>query len=439
MITPRTTLPMYQSIRQISEALYKLPIRYHWVLADSALLQAIASNKPVVRGVQGSRLSGLVNISQHIGLIWPLLWLVSIVELIRLLRRQRKSTQNGVCQGQDYPAHFFVGFGAGPEEHLFKQYCEKHAGKVGRLNQIKVESYAVWHSVSIVSGLRSLLQALSVARMAVAALPIELASRRADFFTYVGMRVGYYAYMRAWFEALKVKANSQLEGIAFLSADTAAFAAVDAGLPTSYLQHGMTRHSTLLPAFIRVEALTADEAAHIRHRLPGSQVTVDSQARFAIVPSQMAKAILIASIYGDHKYFAPIVPFIGWINARKVSVRVRPHPCENSTFWHGYEIDGIVTIEKNDADFFEAISRLRPRLVVSWFSTAMEGALRCGVIPVSICADDDRNVVDMVYPLFRRCVRWPQDEQVIDRLLEDDEYYAMVLTCLREGWNGVSA
>lgn len=417
----------------IADKLQKLPHQYHWVLADSALLLAITNNRPIVRGVQGHRLSALVKMGQYVGLIWPLLWVVSMVELISLLRWQRKA-QNEYRQYHDYPAHFFVGFGAGPEDHFFKQYFEKHDGKVGKLHQLKIESLAVWHVVGIISGLRSLLQALYTARLAVAALPVELISRRTDFLTYVGMRAGYYAYMRAWFETLKV--NSQLEDVAFISADTAAFAASDAGLPTCYLQHGMTRHSTILPAFARVEALTADEAAHIRRRLPESQITLCPSTKRAIEPTQMAKTILIASIYGDHAYISLIIPFISWANARKLPLRVRPHPCEKGTFWNGYEVNKIVTIEKNDVDFFETIYRLRPRLVVSWYSTAMEDALKCGVIPLSVCAEDDRHVADMVYPLFQRCLRWPQDEQIIERLLEDDEYYVKVLCRLREGWDG---
>jgi hypothetical protein len=419
--------------------LHKLPTQYHWALADGALLLAISRNEPVVRGVRGRWLYGLVKVSQHLGLVWPLLSLVGMVELIRLLLRQRVSTRSGSSQDGNYPTRFFVGFGAGREEELFSRYCEKQADGVGRLDQLNVGSFAVWHCVGIVSGLRSLARALAVARMALAALPPECAPWRADFFTYVGMRVGYFAYMRAWFEILKTKTGTRLDEVAFLTGYIPAFAAVDAGLPTCYLQHGMIGCSTLLPDFTRVEALTADEAAFIRHRLPKTCVTTHSRSRHTLVPSQMAREILVASIYGDTEYILRIMPFIFWANAMKVPIRVRPHPCEDSTFWPSYETAGHVTIEKSDVSFFHAIDRLQPRLVVSWFSTAMDDALMCGVIPVSVCADDDRNVADMIYPLFQRCLRWPQDTESIERLLDDDEYYASVLSRLREGLSEVDA
>lgn len=420
----------------LSDKLQKLPAQYHWALADGALLQAISRNEPLVRGVRGRRLGGLVKVSQHLGLVWPLLSLVGIVELIRLLLRQRASTGNGSSQDGHYPARFFVGFGAGKEEELFSRYCEKQAGGVERLNQLNVGSLGVWHCVGIVYGLRSLARALAVARTAVAALPPELAPWRADFFTYVGMRAGYFAYMGAWFEVLKVKAGSHLEEIAFLSADTAAFAAADAGLPTCYLQHGMIGYSTLLPAFIRVEALTADEAAFMHRRLPQAQITMCLQPRPTLIPSQMAREILVASIYGDTEYITRIMPFVFWANAMKVPIRVRPHPCEDGTFWPSYETAGHVTIEKSDVGFFSTIDRLQPRLVVSWFSTTLVDALECGVIPVTVCANNDPNVADMIYPLFHRCLCWPQDAKSMERLLDDDEYYASVLSRLREGLSG---
>ena len=424
----------------LADKLQKLPAQYHWALADGSLLQAISRNEPMVRGIRGSRLGGLVKVSQRLGLVWPLLSLVGVVEFIRLLLRQRVSTRNESSQDGHYPARFFVGFGAGQEEELFSRYCEKQGGMVGRLDQVNVGSFSVWHCVGIVPGLRSLARALAVARMALAALPPELAPWRADFLTYVSMRVGYFAYMRAWFEVLKVKADSHLEEIAFLSADTAAFAAADAGLPTCYLQHGMIRHSTLLPAFIRVEALTAADAAFIRHRLPKTRITTHSQSRQTLVPSQMAREILVASIYyPDTEYILRIMPFICWANTMKVPIRVRPHPCEDGTFWPGYETAGHVTIEKSDVGFFHAIDRLQPRLVVSWFSTALVDALECGVIPVTVCADEDRSVADMIYPLFQRCLRWPQDAESIARLLDDDEFYASVLSRLREGLSGAGA
>lgn len=420
--------------------MHNLPTHYHWIFADQLLLLAIARSEPLVRGSLGSRLGDLVKSSQKILLVWPLLALVGMVELGRLLWRQRVTIQNGNGQNRNYPARFFVGFGAGSEDVLFAKYCENHAGSVKKLNQVDVSTFAAWHHVGIVSGLRALAHALAVARMAITTLPPELAPWRADFLTYIGMRVGYFAYMRAWFGILKKRAENRFDEVAFLAADTAAFAAVDAGLTTCYAQHGLLPYSTLLPEFTRIEALTADEADFMRRRLPKAHITLCQRQKLALIPAQMKKEALITSIYGTAAYMSgSIASFLDWAVNKELPIRVRPHPCEKGTFWAEYEASGTVIVEKSKASFLQSIDLLRPRINVSWFSTTLADALEYGVIPVTVCSDDDRDVADIVYPLFQRCLRWPQDAESIERLLDDDEYYMAVLSRLRGDPSGVGA
>ena len=203
--------------------------------------------------------------------MWQLIWLVGAVNLIDLLLQQvltRRNTTGPI------PERFFVGFGAGKEDQIYGEYCDERHDSVGRLDQTEPVSFAQWHPVGVIAGFRSLARAVDSARAALAALPPHLTTRYVDFATFVGMRIGNYAYMRAWFAALKANAGSLLQEVAFVAADTAAFASVDAGLPTCYLQHGMIRRSLLLPNFGRVEALTDDEAEFMAARLPGVSVTL---------------------------------------------------------------------------------------------------------------------------------------------------------------------
>ena len=419
--------------------LQRLHSRYRWVFADGALLSAIIHNKLVYRGKRGCQLNGLVKFACRFGLAWPLICFVSIVDFFILFFRQRRPIRNGKNKIVDYPAYFFVGFGAGNEEKLFQLYAEQHKGKgVGRLDETDIATFADWHHVGLMNGVFSLFSACSVAHQAIEKIPPELMSQRAEFLTHVGMRTGYFAYMHAWFSILEVKQKKEVAEVAFLAASTSAFAATATGISTCYLQHGMIVQSNLLPNFTTVIALTADEAIFMQKRLPQAQISVRKQARPLILSGQMARSVLIASIYGDVAYMSLVLPFLKWLHALPVPVKVRPHPCENGLFWADYERSGAVSIERNDPGFYPALKRLKPRLVVSWFSTAMDDALMSGVIPVSVCCDDDRSVSDMVYPLFQRCLRWPNDKETIRHLLgEDNEYYAKVLSRLRKGINDV--
>lgn len=423
-------LPNFSSIQHLTAHLQNLPSRYHWAWADEALLRAIPRNEDVARGARGRRLRGLVALGKRLGLVWLLVWLVGLVELTRLVLGQGGSRRNGAHGKGRYPARFLVGFGAGSEEPIFRKYCKDHPGKVGRLDQINVASFAEWHRVGALQALRSLHGALALAREAVDALPPELTRWRPDFLTFIGMRVGYFAYMHAWFEGLKTRAGEELEEIVFLAADTAAFAAVEAKLPTCYHQHGLIP-CAVLPEFARVETLTADEAAFFRSALPSAHISLRPKPRQALTPAQLSKEILVASIYGDAEYMARIGSVIAWAKSNKIPVRVRPHPCEAGTFWSAYEAKGDISIEKSDAGIVETIDRLRPRLVVSWFSTVLAEALEQDIAPVTVCEEGDRNAADMVYPLFRRCLRWPQDADMIQRLMIDDEFYESILSRLR--------
>jgi hypothetical protein len=416
----------------MADRLQELPAHLHWAMADESLLQAVCANEALVRGFRGRVLGSLVRGGRRLGLAWPLLWLVGTTQLIGLLIRQWMPGQSSLQRG-GYPAHWFVGFRTGKEEELFARYCAKHSGIVGRLDQLSVASLVVWHRVGFLHGLGSLARALKEAQGALRALPKACGPWTTDFMTHAGTKAGYFAFMRAWFETLRARAGDPMSEVAFLSADTAAFAGVAAGLATCYLQHGMIRHSTLLPAFTRVEALTADEAGFMRCRLPRANVTLCPQLGSALTHARMAREILIASIYGEPRYISQLAPVVRWAADNKVMVRVRPHPCENGSFWRDYEAGGKVVVEMGDADIHQAMNRLRPRFMVSLFSTALLDALECGIIPVTVCADDDRNVADMVYPLFQRSLRWPRDHALLERALDDDSCYASVLASLRDG------
>ncbi len=217
-----------------------------------------------------------------------------------------------------------------------------------------------------------------------------------------------------------------------------AFAAVDAGLPTRYIQHGLVRYSLVLPCFDWVDGLTVEEATHFRQCLPSAVVSLQPSASAAMLPATMSRGILIASVYAAKSEMQRVLTFIDWAASRGRHVWVRPHPREDRSFWNEGANQSLFAIEDRDSSFHEALARLRPRLAVSWFSTALADALAIGVIPVSVSAHDDINVLDMVYPLHRRCLHWPDDEARIVRVLDDDDAYLTELERLRRGHDEVS-
>jgi len=416
--------------------LQQLPTKYHWAVADSALLQSIVRGAPIQRGSVGKRLNALVRFFAKFRLVYLLLFVVGALQLGKLLMRQKRKSSLR-CEARlgmpanHYSTCFFVGFGAGPEESLFAAYCAEKGDPVARIDQTKVESMGQWHQVGVLAAFGSLLHSLTLAKQAMSSLPAEYGPWKNDFLTFIGIRIGSFSYACAWFRQLKANAPGVAE-VCFLAADTAAFAAINIGLPTRYLQHGLIRHSLVFPAFDRVDALTHDEVRHFRQRLPMMDIHL-ARSKLTPIAPRKPPCILVASVYGHHEEMRRVLPFLEFAAQRGMAIHVRPHPREDRNFWHTGELPFSVLLEDSDASFDAALERLRPSIVVSWFSTALVDALYRSVIPVSVSTLDDSNIKDMVYPLFRHCLHWPTDQDVLQRIIFDDVAYETALTGIMAG------
>lgn len=407
-----------------AEVLQSIPAGLHWAVADGALLQAISSGRPIERGPRGRALYRLLHLARRFGHEGSIVFLVGLLEVLRLCWRQGRVRSDHVIQGR-----IFVGFGAAAEEALFEQYQAESKDSVVRLDQTQVGTLGAFHSVGWVQAFKTLRMAQRRALEAVSSVPEDLKSWRLDFLTHAGMRLGQYSYMRAWFADVRML-SPRLHEVCFLSADTPAFAAVDAGLPTRYLQHGLIRRSLVLPNFDVIDALTADEHEHFSSRLPTARVRL-IHALNSITPSPPGQGFLIASHGETAEEMERIVPLLEWIEARGIPIVVRPHPQEDRAFWRGHASRWNCVIDDSDRSFMLAVKRLRPRFIVSWYSTALMDALRYGIVPITVSQVGNKNIQDLVYRLFDRALHWPRDAELLASLLSNDHAYEHALARLR--------
>lgn len=407
-----------------AEVLQHLPAGLHWAVADGGLLLAISSGKPVVRGPRGRVLHRLLRLARRFGQAGAIVFLVGLMEVLRLCWRQGRERSGHTIQER-----IFVGFGAAAEETLFEQYRAESKDAVIRLDQTKVETLGAFHAIGWLQALKTLRTAHRRALESVSSIPDELKPWLLDFLTHAGMQLGQYSYMRTWFADVRMIAP-QLHEVCFLSADTPAFAAVDAGLPTRYLQHGMIRRSLVFPIFDVIDPLTIDEREHISNRIPTAQVrfirTLNSSTSAPHGPG-----ILIASHHETAEEMARIAPLLDWMKSRGILIVVRPHPREDRAFWHVHGTRWNCVIDDSDRSFMLAVKRLRPRFIVSWYSTALVDALKYGVLPITVSHAGNPNVLDMVYRLFDRALHWPRDAELLATLLNDDHAYDQALVRLR--------
>ena len=78
------------------------------------------------------------------------------------------------------------------------------------------------------------------------------------------------------------------------------------------------------------------------------------------------------------------------------------------------------------------VARIRPRLVVSWYSTVLAEALQSGIVPVTVCTPEESNAGDVVYRLFDRALCWPREVQRLEAVLNDDNTYKDTIAALSE-------
>ncbi|HTQ98364.1 MAG TPA: hypothetical protein VMH83_00175 [Candidatus Acidoferrum sp.] len=402
------------------------PARLRWAYADEALLRSIARRQPLRRGERGRWLYRALMVADCIGCEWLLLLLISWLRVCLLHLRTLPRTTNDISVA----THVFVGFGAGAEEELSRRFAAETGGKVTRLNQTDLRTFAAALPVGYSEHVASLWDAFSQARQALAQLPPQLQAWRLDFLRFVGTRVVDYAYFRVWFG--KFAGRNAGGRLATLTPDTAAFAACDQGLRCLFVQHGLVFH-LLLPDFTEVQALTEDEARWFARVLPMAGVSVHANVPMLPV-EQLQPKLLVASIYGEASFLARMLPLLAWARERGMPLVVRPHPREDHDFWRsgtGMEAQQP-ELDTTRESFIAMLARIRPRLVVSWYSTTLAEALQAGVIPVTVCALDDVNVADMVYPLWQRALQWPRDADSIERLMTDDAFYRDELARLRQ-------
>ena len=398
-----------------------------WIVADSDLLQSLRNQTPLVRGKRGSKLALLFSVTDKDLVFSFLLVIVGCIEFTRLWLRQYKSKQTAYTS---LPNHFFVGFGAGAEEKIYQEYYSNHNSLVGRLDQTDTSTFGSWHRCGYFHGVKELLLATRQVLSLINQLPHELKSRRVDLLTFACMRIGLYSYMRAWFTECVNRSNSELE-FAFLSPDTPAFAAVGLPLTTRFLQHGLIRHSLVLPQFKFIEALTADEKRYFQNRLPWSQVNLVECPAFNQV--ELSSCVLITSIYGSMQLLALIAPFLEWAYSNGLQIVVRPHPKERHEFWEKYEEVGMLSVDRRADSFESSLKRLRPCIVASWFSTTLAESLQYGILPVTVCDPESADITDIVYPFLKRSVQWPKGKARVEDALSDKGEYQKLIQDLRQG------
>ena len=400
-------------IKDVLKKLYKAPDKFRWALAVAPLIESAGLGMaPCFLGPRGRLVRVFVRLSQRVGCTRILLATVAIYEICRIMAKRRQPTRR-----LPERCRIFVGVGAGGEENLWGDFIAESEAPAIRLDETKPEVFLAYYRPRITTLWREVWEETRDLTTFLLRSDLEpLLSFREDLITVVTIRLGRYIFYRTWWRA---HVDLRIQSIIFVSSETPASACVDAAIaPVEHWQHGLTVKGALMPPFTKIKALTSVELDWFSGLLP--------KTHFELVHSKVSiecyeELLIIVSSY-DHSmlnrvdYLNSIKSLVDWANSNSIRVVVRKHPVEVSDFWESnfpsLEID--IT---NDS-FSEALSRLRPMFIASWYSTCFVDGLTAKVLPISFMDPEKADTaVHLVYNILRHCLIWPKHQSLLSELI----------------------
>jgi hypothetical protein len=399
-------------IEALASAIQALPAGVRWLHQQPEVIRAQACGMPVQQGPRTRRAERILSTANVHELARATACAGSFLLLVALYLRQRLTAPSKTLN----PC-LVVGVGALRERKIVADLEKERGTPVTLVNETSPAEFAGYFHVGWFAlwaewrgAARSAWSSLSDRNETQGGLGAH--HLRLNFL----LRAHLYAFARAWFRELKSRPQGS-EPVVFTAASVIAYAGCSAGLRTVYCLHGFQRQSLVYPDFDEVVCFTQVEADHFARRLKNAAVRVQCEPGEKI---DSVDAVAIAGAYGQAVGFEECAAFIAWAKARGYVVVLRPHPLDKSKFFEQWRADKDVMFS-DTADSFDAfLEHVRPRLLLSWFSTALFDALRRGVVPVVVKTEAWR-ADDVVFPFEEISLHWPQDQATAEKFMEKEK------------------
>jgi hypothetical protein len=246
---------------------------------------------------------------------------------------------------------------------------------------------------------------------------------RAWWLARAATRLGRYAFARAWGRALP----GSVARVVFLAPSTVTFAIADAlagsGTRAEWWQHGMIRRSSLYARVPRARLLTVAEADYLRILGVCPQVELYFPKAGPATPLDPRSVVLLASQHDTDTckraaYLDRLREVVDWLAARGHRLVVRPHPREDLAFWSAHFPN--LEIQREPVRFLDHLRALRPRFVLSWFSTALIDGSLVGVPGLTLGTGPDAQLEDVVFDFEATFLQWGRDQARIEAMLKSE-------------------
>ena len=326
-----------------------------------------------------------------------------------------RNSHKGNIKSIAIPCSIFVGFGAGPEEYMWDRFKKESSILSIRLDQTNPSTFGSIYRPKIIDLLKKVWYEAKTAFEVIMNTELEpVRTLRVEYIINATLRLAQYAFFFQWWKGV----NTDIKDLVFISPDIPAFACIDAGVSTvRFWQHGLLRKSLIFPPFTSLMLLTNAEIKYYTKLLPVCDIVLDKRTLRVV---NHTRTILFTSIYesSDFKkirYLEILKSLSEWALQKKMQIVIRKHPCETDSFWEDNFPDIKILSLKESLD--NSLLRLKPMLLITWFSTTLIDALRCNVVPVSINSMNESVVQDLIVNLREHCLLWSENRDEIDQLV----------------------
>jgi len=214
----------------------------------------------------------------------------------------------------------------------------------------------------------------------------------------------------------------------------ASHASINSKIKTVNIYHGLISmiNPDTFPAFDEIYVYSTNERKYLKEMRVESEIMLYPQA--VVQCHEKIIIIFLPTMLNEGADVLASIISLFVLNNYKVYAKTHPlNVAWEIKKWSSIiNIDSIIFIE-NLYNTSSAIEHYKPEFVISWTSTSLCEALNMGIIPITL-GDENEYYGDpyQVYPIYKKSLLWPRDNQVIEKLILSKSDYNSIINDLRK-------
>lgn len=398
-----------------TQALQKQTTVPLWSIADEHVVKSVSRNKKVIFGKSGKKLYQCVLIAKKLNLIDLLLFIVGCAKAFSIWIKVRVNPPS-----PEIFEKVFAGFGAASEEHYYETFQQNTKKSFLRINVCDYTNMSQLGCPALFKIIYEVYRNAFGYEKKIKKAIQEIQAYHAEFLTVCAKHIGIYSFFCVYWKEAKLRGISE---VTCLVPDVSAFACVQGGIKTIFLQHGLFSFGILMPDIHQINSITKIEEQYFRAIFPQKEI-IRIQHDIAHHNNHSDTVMILSLNTFFSERIKEVASFISWANQFHLKAIIRPTNTvtQNELLllqnqFPGSEIDDI------SGSIYNSIEKYQPKLVAAWTSTALVIALENGFIPISFFDPNSEQWDFMIYPLRMLLLFWPRDKFLMEEIIQSSVAY----------------